>query len=331
MPRPSESTYRVSAELDGARLDRALARLAERTRAWAQERIRAGAVELDGRTTSKASTAVVRGAELRVQAAAEPAVAEPPAGGELELLFEDDDLAIVDKPAGLLTHAAAGRPGDSVAARAVRRFGPLPELQGDDRPGIVHRLDVGTSGVLAVAKTERALEHLARQFRERTVRKTYLALCLGQPRFDSLWIETPIARDERHPERMTVVDDEADGRASETYYEVRERFERASFVECRPKTGRTHQVRVHLASIGHPLIGDRTYRHGVPRLGTGAHRGGLRDLPDDAPRLERPALHAAALELEHPTSGERRTFRAALPDDLERLLAWLRWDAEVTP
>jgi len=319
-------TLRVPSELDGARLDRALAELAGQTRSWARERIRAGAVDVGGRAVRKPSTSVARGQELRVaEPAPEPATELEPAGSsstpELTVVFEDDALAVIDKPAGMLTHAAGARGADSVAARAVRRFGPLPAIHGDDRPGIVHRLDAGTSGLLIVGKSERALEHLTGQFKARRVEKTYLALCLGQPRFDSHWIETPIARDPKHPERMTVADE---GRASETYYEVRERFERASFVRVRPRTGRTHQVRVHLASIGHPLVGDRTYRHGVPRVGTGTHRGGLRDLPDTAPKLERHALHAAELAFEHPTSGESLTFRSELPADLAALLHWLR-------
>ena len=232
----------------------------------------------------------------------------------MNVLYEDNHLLIVDKPAGLLVHPSPAVRGGTLSEQAVARWGPLPDLQGEDRPGIVHRLDAGTSGLLVLALREPAMRELLRQFREREVKKTYLAVVHGEPRFDTGWIEGAIARSAASPERMEVVA-EGEGREARTWYEVRERLGPASLVECQPQTGRTHQIRVHLASLGHPLVGDPLYR---PR------QTPSRRLAADAPLPARQALHAARLEFAHPGSGERAAFESPLPDDLAALLAHLR-------
>jgi 23S rRNA pseudouridine1911/1915/1917 synthase len=234
--------------------------------------------------------------------------------GELVVLHADESLLVFDKPAGLLVHPGAGRGQHTLAALADLRFGPLPTVEGVDRPGIVHRLDRLTSGVIVMARTPAALAALQEQFRSRTVAKTYLALVHGSPRFDSDWIEAPIGPDARQTDRFRVVD-VGDGREASTYYEVRERFHGFTWLCARPRTGRTHQIRVHLSSVGMPLLGDHLYRPA----------GALAvPLPAEAPSLHRQALHALDLELEHPATGERMRFEAPLPDDLARMLAWLR-------
>ncbi len=172
------------------------------------------------------------------------------------ILYEDEDIVAFDKPAGLVVHRNDRYGGGTLADLAQARYGPLPEVQGEHRPGIVHRLDRETSGVIVLGRTQEALEELKRQFKEREAEKTYLAFVHESPRFDSEWIDEPIGTDERHPERKMVVP-RGQGREASTYYEVRERFRGFSLIECKPRTGRTHQIRVHLSWAEHSLVGDR--------------------------------------------------------------------------
>lgn len=314
-PASGPSVFSVPSELDGARLDVVLARLVPSlSRTRLQELVRDGRVELAGEHVRRPGTRVVSGQGLSIEMQGEAAAAtERVPVAPLVVLFEDEHLAAIDKPAGVITHPTEKYRGGTISDLAVEHFGDLPTVHGEDRPGIVHRLDRLTSGVLLIGKTRAALEGLKTAFKERRVTKTYLAIVYGSPRFDSDWIETWIRPPARPGDRLRTAP-EGEGRDAQTYYEVIERFDRSACVRCRPKTGRTHQIRVHMSSIGHALVGDPLYR---PR-----HTSLV--LPSAAPSLRRQALHAAAIAFDHPVTGERIEVEAPLPADMRGLLEWLR-------
>ncbi len=241
---------------------------------------------------------------------------------EIPVLYDDAWMCVIDKPAGIAAHPPDDRSvrAHTVASWARATFGDLPSPVEDSRPGIVHRLDRDTSGVMVVAKTQAALDALRTQWKARTVAKEYRCVVFGEPRFQSDWIERPIAPDPRKPDRMTVV--EEGGRESQTYYEVLERFRGFAHVLCRPKTGRTHQIRVHMTAIGHSLVGDRVYRSRIRQHD---------ELPPDAPSPRRQQLHAIRLSLAHPHTLEPLSFEAPVPADFELLLAWLRTNRSPDP
>lgn len=306
----------VPTDADGERLDRFLARLVgEVSRTRLQELVRAGAVRVDGAVADRPSRNLSADEVVEIELKSRVAAEEPSLEGlELSVVYEDEFFAIIDKPAGLLSHPGANTHGASVSALARRRWGELPALQGADRPGIVHRLDVGTSGLMVIGREPTTFENLLQQFRERRVEKTYYAIVHGDVRFDTGWIEAPIGRSPSRPDRMSVVEGGA-GRDAATYYQVLERFHGFGFLACRPKTGRTHQIRVHLDHIEHPLVGDVLYRRRGPHVVK---------LAAEAPQLARQALHAGRLALAHPKTGEPLAFESPLPPDLLALLEWLR-------
>lgn len=247
----------------------------------------------------------------------EPPVDVPaPEVQPLTILHEDTYILVIDKRPGLAAHPPEGARAaraPTVAGLAARHCGELPTLSGEDRPGIVHRLDKDTSGVMVLAKTAEAFHFLQGQFKARTVEKEYRCLSYGEARFDSDWVEAAIADHPTRPERMTVVRE--GGREASTYYEVVERFRGYTHFRCLPKTGRTHQIRLHMQAAGHSLVGDKVYRSRSQQHG---------DLPPDCPAVERQLLHAHRLTLDHPWSRERLTFVAPIPSDMECVLAWLR-------
>lgn len=300
----------------GRRFDQALLELVGTgmSRTHLQTLIKAGKVRFRGEVVTKPGLLLLEGGAATVDV--EGALArDPDCAAAMRTIHEDEEILVVDKPAGLLTHrnTPTGEPG---AAEIVERGrGPFPSSEEEGRrPGVVHRLDRETSGVLVLAKTPAALETLQTAFRERTVAKTYLALVIGDPRFDSEWIEAQLGRNERHPDRVSVVKD-GEGRDALTYYEVRERFRGFALIAVFPKTGRTHQVRVHMAYAHLPLLGDELYR---------PSRRQLEKLPDDAPPAARQMLHAQALEFPHPATGAVVRHEAPIPDDFAAILAWLR-------
>ena len=312
----------VPPEAEGERLDVFLARhtgLDSRTKI--KLLARAGGVLLDGRP-AKPGVALLAGQRILVlpmdfEGETEeetPDVAQPE-DLAIPVLYEDPLLLVIDKPAGLATHRPEGRRAgsDNLADRMDRRFSGLSRAGGEDRPGIVHRLDKETSGVIVLARTDDALLALKAQFRARTVEKEYQAIVFGEPRFDSDWIERNIAPHPERHDRMQVVKE--GGREASTLYEVVERFVGFTHVRCMPKTGRTHQIRVHMASIGHSLVGDRHYRSRNQQQAA---------LPEGAPDPQRHCLHALRLAFVHPHTHERMEFRAPMPVEMERLLAWLR-------
>ena len=315
--------FDVPEELDGSRLDRALSNLVEEfSRDRVREMVEDGRVSLAGEEVRKPAHKVARGDRIEVDLTPRDRTRRgSEEDAELVLVYEDEHLIVVNKPAGMVAHPSTVVVGGTVSEVAVERFGPLPNLQGEDRPGIVHRLDKDTSGVLVLARTEAAGKELMRQFREREVEKKYLALVDGDPRFDSDWISLAIGRRPGQGERMSVyppeleLDEDCTAKPAETFYEVVERFGGWALLSCTPKTGRTHQIRVHLAYIGHSILKDPLYKS---RQAVG------RKLPKQAPRLSRHALHAHDLAFKHPATGERMQFTVDPPDDMSNLIEFFR-------
>ncbi len=286
----------VGADAAGVRLDRFLAAREEvGTRARAERLIDGGGVLVDGVARSKSH----RLAAGSVVAFPEPAPSEidlEPADIDIDVVWEDEHLMIVDKPAGLVVHPAPGTTGPTLVHALLGRVGGGEKA----RPGIVHRLDRDTSGLLVVARDDRTLGKLQGMLRRRRIERTYTALVRGRPRSWRGVIEASIGRDRRHPTRFSLDTDHP--RDAVTHFEVAQLLERHALLEVRLETGRTHQIRVHLEAIGLPVVGDPTYGHG-PELG-----------------LERQFLHASALSLAHPWTDEPLMFSSPLPDDLSGAL-----------
>jgi 23S rRNA pseudouridine1911/1915/1917 synthase len=307
----------VAPEREGERLDRFLAsELPEHTRSALKRLIRDGRVAVDGTVAAKAGLALRPGARVDIELPDTAAGAPQPESIPLDVAHEDDDLIVVVKPAGLVVHPAHAVPSGTVVNALLGRGTPLAPAGGEQRPGIVHRLDRDTSGLLIVAKTDAAHRGLSRAFAERRVHKTYLALCWGHPRPAEGEIDRRIGRSRTNPTRMC-----AGGRGSRealSRYRTLETLPSFAWLEVQPVTGRTHQIRVHLASIRHPLVGDATY-------GGQGWRGIQDPLKRKALKtFDRLALHAAALRFEHPVSGRELSLRAALPGELAALLDTLR-------
>jgi len=305
----------IAEDAIGWRLDRALAAAVP---TLSRERLKA--LIAGGAVTGPAG-APVRDPAIKAVPGGVYAVAVPdprPAHNEaqeiaLEIVFEDDHLLIVDKPAGMVVHPAAGNPdGTLVNALLHHCAGRLSGIGGVARPGIVHRIDKDTSGLLVVAKTDVAHEGLAAQFARHSIDRRYLAIVAGRPMPASGTIDAPLARSSADRKKIAV-QAEGRGKRAVTHYRIVQPLADAALVECRLETGRTHQVRVHLASIGHALLGDQVY--GRPRT---THREILKRLD-----FRRQALHAAVLGFIHPVSKENVTFQSALPSDIQELFGAL--------
>ena len=294
---------RLSAEPHetGKRLDQMLhERLPQYSRARIQQWIKGGRVLVNGVPT-RSSRVLRAGEAIDVEPAEAPPLRAVPEAIPLAVLYEDPDLVAIDKPAGMVVHAGAGVHSGTVVNALLHRFGALSAVAGALRPGIVHRLDRYTSGVLLVAKNDAAHRHLAEQFSGRQVEKVYLALVHGKVKNESGRMERPIARDPVHRTRMTAR--LAKGRAAWSEYRVLRRFERFTLLEVRIGTGRTHQIRVHLSSIGHPVAGDTLY--GAPAKVEGR------------PPMGRFFLHARRIRFHQPTTGEEVVVESPLPAELE--------------
>jgi 23S rRNA pseudouridine1911/1915/1917 synthase len=315
MTGPGTHALHVPPDAAAQRVDRYVADVTGLSRSHVQKLISAGNLTADG-VALKANSVIGPGTALRlVVPEPERLDLEPEPGIHVRVIHEDADLLIVDKPAGLVVHPSAGHSGGTLvnALLALGGGGTFGGIRGVQRPGIVHRLDRDTSGLLMVARTDAAQHSLMAQLKARRVRKTYLALVQGEVSAEVGRIEAPIGRDPKHRTRMAVV---TDGRASTTGYRVRERFAGWTLLELDLVTGRTHQIRVHLDAIGHPVAGDPVY-------GTGTSRRGPRPA-GSGPDLERLFLHAWRLELTSPSTGELIRAEAPLPDELERVLDGLR-------
>lgn len=297
----------IPAALAGERVDRAVATLTGLSRTAVAELVAAGDVRLGGRAVSTRSRRVVEGELLEVAVAEK---VEAAVAGDSTVPFTvvhaDEAVVVVDKPPGVVVHPGSGRSSGTLVHGLLDRFPDMAAVGQPGRPGIVHRLDAGTSGLLVVARTEDAYAALVEQLARRTVERTYLALTWGHFDAPSGVVDAPIGRAARHRTRMAV---SSAGRGARTRYDVVESFldpAALTLVECRLETGRTHQIRVHLAAISHPVVGDATYGGARERLG-----------------LTRPFLHARGLAFDHPVTGDRCRFDSPLPDDLEELHARL--------
>jgi len=290
------------------RADRVVADAVGLSRSYVQRLIEDGRLTVAGEPV-KSNTVLAAGTSLELDI---PDVATPTVEAEeipLRVVYEDDDVLIIDKPAGLVTHPAPGQNSGTLVNALLARGGidAYCTVAGEDRPGIVHRLDRDTSGLIVVARNDRAQTALMAQLKARRVKKTYLALVLGQMPAENGRIEAPIGRDPRHYSRMAVI---PSGRPSVTGYRVRERLGAWSLLEVDLQTGRTHQIRVHLASIGHPVAGDPMYATGIARSG-----------PDDLHRL---FLHSWRIEFASATGDKVIRAEADLPAELEMVLDLLR-------
>jgi 23S rRNA pseudouridine1911/1915/1917 synthase len=299
----------VPKEAAGGRLDAVLAQLLpDFSRSRLAKWIDGGRATLDGKIVTPKTK--VRGGEA-IEVATEPDPTEAafkPEAIAFHLVHEDNSIVVIDKAAGLVVHPAAGNWSGTLLNGLLHRY---PDLAGVPRAGIVHRLDKDTSGLMVVARTLRAQTELVRQLQARTVKRHYFAVVQGVPARDGR-IDAPIGRHTRDRMRMAVVEN---GKPAITHYKVITRFARHALVECKLETGRTHQIRVHMAHIGHPLVADPVY-------GRVEHAGPL--LTEAARSLNRQALHAAQLALIHPDSGEEIMWRSDLPADIEIVLAALR-------
>lgn len=302
---PPHLSEEVPDGLDGERLDRAVAFMCGCSRAEAADVLAAGAVTVGGAVVTKASHRLTTGDVVEVandpHRVPEPVAADPAV--EVPVVHADDEVIVVDKPAGLVVHPGPGHRGATLVHGLLARFPELAGVGEAERPGLVHRLDRGTSGLLVVARTPEAHESLVAQLSSHAVERVYTALVWRHPEHPAGVIDAPIGRSRRDPLRMTVA---VDGRASRTYYHVDRQYREpveVALVTCELETGRTHQIRVHLSSVGHAVVGDPLY---------GGDRASF--------RVPRPFLHARRLSFVHPGTGEVVAYDSPLPADLAGVL-----------
>ncbi|OYW45606.1 MAG: pseudouridine synthase [Sphingomonadales bacterium 32-68-7] len=303
----------VSGVLDaGGRLDKALAEASGLSRARVQALIAEGRVSVDGVAEPQPAQAVPAGARFAIHL---PTPVDPQASPQdipLVVVHEDDDLIVIDKPAGMVVHPAAGNlEGTLVNALLHHCRGRLSGIGGVARPGIVHRIDKDTSGLLVVAKSDAAHEGLARQFADHSLERAYLAVAAGHPQPPQGTVDARVGRSDANRKKMAVLPNNSSrGKHAVTHYKMLERLAGCALIECRLETGRTHQVRVHLSSIGHPLLGDPLYGRTPAAMQPLLKRLGF----------QRQALHAAVLGFIHPVTAVRLRFTSALPADMRELI-----------
>ncbi|MGH9182623.1 MAG: RluA family pseudouridine synthase [Acidimicrobiales bacterium] len=300
--------HEIPPSLGGERIDRAAALLTGLSRSTVADLVARGAVRLGGRVVAARSARVTAGEELMVElpGAPDPGAPGPADLPSLPVVHADAHVIVVDKPSGMVTHPGAGHLEGTLSQAVVARFPDVAAVGPPERPGIVHRLDRGTSGLVVVARTEVAYRSLVTQLAARRVERRYLALVWGHPQPPTGMVDAPVGRSARDRSAMAVT---AGGREARTRYHVQARYTRPTklaLVRCHLETGRTHQVRVHLAAIGHPVVGDRRYGGRRPTVAT-----------------DRVFLHAERLAFDHPGSGARVAFDAPLPPALASVLAGL--------
>ncbi|MBK5259154.1 MAG: RluA family pseudouridine synthase [Thermoanaerobaculia bacterium] len=305
----------IPEEARGARLDRALGELfPEHSRSFLVRLIDRGLVTLDGQPAVKPSLRVEAGQTIEVTFPAPEAVSTESQDIPLTILLEDADVVVINKPAGLVVHPAAGHTDQTLVNALLFHVRDLSGVGGELRPGIVHRLDKDTSGVMIIAKNDAAHRKLTAAWGTDAVRKEYFALVYGRPEVAKGTIDAPIGRDPHERKRMAIV---AGGRTAITDYEVRSQFMHVSLLHCSLRTGRTHQIRVHLKYLGHPIVGDPVYSgpqwHGIPD----------RRIQRAVASMERQALHASRLTFPHPRTGERVVVEAPMAADMAAVLQTL--------
>ncbi|HUG91273.1 MAG TPA: RluA family pseudouridine synthase [Planctomycetaceae bacterium] len=318
--KPIELT--VESRAHGWRIDHYLGRLFPNfSREQFKQAVAGGRVLVNGLPVKPARRLRIND-RLSVRLPAAPAATLPPEDIPLDLLYEDDALVVINKPPGMIVHPGKGNYRGTLAGALQFHFDELSDTAGSLRPGIVHRLDRDTSGVLVVARNNQVHHRLSRQFADREVLKEYCAIVRGEVALDSDFIETWIEVDRRHRERMRIAAPGGNAREAVTFYEVADRFPGFTHVRLFPKTGRTHQLRVHMQYVGHPIVADRLYGGGTElRRSEVVTDGG--PAPADV-LIARQALHALRLEFKHPQSGERMRFEAPLPADFVAALEALR-------
>jgi 23S rRNA pseudouridine1911/1915/1917 synthase len=312
----------VAAEDDGLRIDQLVAaRIPALSRARVQQLLAEGRITVAGQKT-RPSRRMQAGEQVRVEVPPPVSAEDAPEAQDLplEILYEDEALVVIDKPAGMAAHPAPGSPDGTVVNVLLHRIRDLGGVGGELRPGIVHRLDKDTTGLMVVAKSDRDLEHLQGQFKARTVEKAYWALVHGAPKEDAGLLDAPLARHPKDRKRFSGrhAAGRPDARPAETEFEVLERYPGAALVEARPRTGRTHQIRVHLSEAGHPLLGDALYggdRRDRTSVSLAVRRA--------AKALGHHALHARRLAFDHPRSEARLRFEASVPPEWDEALALL--------
>lgn len=311
--------WTVPPEEANLRLDRLIPiHVPEASRAQAKRWIEQGRVQVEGKL-ARPSLSLRQGETIVVEVPPPEPTGTTPEAISLDIVHEDEDLLVVNKPPHLVVHPAPGHRSGTLVNALLHH---CPDLRGVGdvmRPGIVHRLDRGTSGLLVVAKHDRAHRNIARQFAQRTVEKRYLALVYGQPR-SPLRIDKPLGRDRRH--RTKISSRSTRAKSAITVVTVKEQFPLTTLLWVRIETGRTHQIRVHLAEAGFPIVGDSVYEGG--RAFRVSRKPAPRGIASVLKRMDRPALHAAFLSFVHPRSGEVARFEAELPEDFQRLLEELR-------
>jgi 23S rRNA pseudouridine1911/1915/1917 synthase len=319
-------TIVVDSESDGMRLDAFLAsRFPQYSRVHLRRVINAAAVQVDGKR-KKAAYRVTAAQSVTIVLPEIPREGPQPEELPLDLLFEDEHLIAVNKAAGMVVHPAKGHWAGTLTSALAFHFESLSSVGGPTRPGIVHRLDRETSGVMVVAKTDQAHHKMAAQFEHRTVKKEYLAIVLGRPDRDRDMIDQPIGAHPYSREKKAIRADHSTSREARTFYEVSERFDGFTLLQILPQTGRTHQIRVHLTHLGYPVLCDRLYG-GRSQITRGELSAKKTDKPTDLDQevvLKRQALHAQCLSIQHPITGEPISFSAPLPADLQTVLDILR-------
>jgi len=290
---------------DGTRLDAWISANTEFSRSRAAALMEDGAVAVEGKMIAKPSFKVTAGQHITLRIPQVRPVDIVPQDIPLEILYQDSDVVVVNKPCGMVVHPAAGNEDNTLVNALLYHVRDLSGIGGEMRPGIVHRLDKDTSGLILIAKNDRAHALLSAQFKERSMEKHYRAVAFGNFSKDEGFIDAPIARHPVDRKKMAIV---TGGKPSQTQWHVMDRLKSASYLDVHLLTGRTHQIRVHMHSIGHPLLGDPIY---APNIKTNVH----------IPRL---MLHAYSLAFTHPTSGQRLTLYAPIPEEFEKTLQKLR-------